>query len=94
VLVAATFEWDLAKDEANRRKHGVSFRDAVSAFRDPLSLTIPDSVHSIGEQRFVLLGENDEGELLVVAHTDVDERIRIISARRADRRERRDYEEG
>jgi uncharacterized DUF497 family protein len=92
--VAATFEWDPAKDEANRRKHGVSFRDAVSAFRDPLSLTIPDPVHSIGEQRLVLLGENDEGELLVVVHTDVNERIRIISARRADRRERRDYEEG
>ena len=90
--MAATFEWDSAKDEANRKKHGVSFQEAISAFMDPLSLTIPDPDHSVDEERFVLLGANRRGLLLVVSHTDKDDHIRIISARKADRRERREYE--
>jgi uncharacterized protein len=92
--MGATFEWDAAKDEANRRKHGVSFREGISAFMDPLSVTIPDPDHSAEEERFLLLGENHRGQLLVVSHTDRQDRVRIISVREADRRERREYEQG
>lgn len=92
--MGVTIEWDPAKDEANRRKHGVSFREAISAFMDPLSITIPDPDHSVGEERYLLLGENRKGQLLVVSHTDSQDRIRIISVRKADRRERREYEPG
>jgi uncharacterized DUF497 family protein len=91
--VGATFEWDPAKEKANRRKHGVAFRDAISAFMDPLSVTIPDPDHSMIEERLLLLGENHKGHLLVVSHTDREGRIRIISVRKADRRERREYEQ-
>lgn len=92
--MGATFEWDPTKDVANRRKHGVSFREAISAFMDPLSITIPDPDHSLEEERFFLLGENHKGQLLVVSHTDRQDRIRIISVRKADRRERKEYEQG
>lgn len=92
--MGATFEWDPAKDAANRRKHGVSFGEAISAFMDPLSMTIPDPDHSVEEERYLLLGENHKGQLLVVSHTDSRDRVRIISVRKADRRERREYEQG
>jgi uncharacterized DUF497 family protein len=65
--MGATFEWDPAREEANCRKHGVSFREAISAFMDPLSVTIPDPDHSIEEERFLLLGENHRGQLLIVS---------------------------
>lgn len=91
--MGATFEWDPAKEKVNRRKHGVAFRDAISAFMDPLSVTIPDPDHSMIEERLLLLGENHKGQLLVVSHTDREDRIRIISVRKADRRERREYEQ-
>ena len=91
--MGVTFEWDPAKDEANRKKHGVSFRESISAFMDPLSITIPDPDHSADEKRFLLLGENHKGQLLVASHTDRQDRIRIISVRKADRRERRKYEQ-
>jgi uncharacterized DUF497 family protein len=71
----------------------VSFEEASSAYRDLLSRTVPDPDHSEGEQRFLLLGESEAGRLLVVAHTDRGHRIRIISARVAGRRERKNYEE-
>ena len=92
--MGVTIEWDPAKDEANRREHGVSFREAISAFMDPLSITIPDPDHSVGEERYLLLGENHKGQLLVVSHTDSQDRIRIISVRKANRRERKEYEQG
>jgi uncharacterized protein len=92
--MGATFEWDPTKDAANRRKHGISFREAISAFMDPLSLTIPDPDHSLAEERLLLLGENHQGQLLVVSHADREDRIRIISVRKADRRERKEYEQG
>ena len=92
--MAPTFEWDRRKDEENRRKHGVSFLEAVVAFADPLSITIGDPDHSEGESRYVLLGQTDQGRLLVVTHTDRDESTRIISAREASRQERRQYEQG
>ena len=87
------FQWDPQKAIANIRKHGVSFDDAAGVFVDPLSLTIPDPAHSTREDRFVTMGCNVKGRLLVVVHTDRGDHIRIISARRASVRERIAYEE-
>jgi uncharacterized DUF497 family protein len=87
------FEWDPEKASVNVEKHGVSFAEAVTAFADPLSLTIPDPEHSRGEARFVLIGVTSTGRLVVVAHAEADETISLISARPATRAERRSYEE-
>jgi uncharacterized DUF497 family protein len=87
------FEWDPEKARANLAKHEISFEEAMQAFLDPLSVTILDPDHSEGEDRFVLLGQSAAGRLLVVVHTDRGEAIRLISARRATRRERRAYEQ-
>ncbi len=94
------FEWDAAKAATNLRKHGVSFEVAVRAFADPFALTGPERVER-GEQRWQTLGMVDGYLLLLVAHTilelkadnQVIEVIRIISARQADRKERRRYEQ-
>ena len=88
-----TFEWDEKKAAANLRKHGVSFEEAASAFGDPLSLTIPDPAHSEDEERCVLLGMTESHRLVVVAHTEQGDTIRIINARPATPAERREYEE-
>ncbi len=87
------FEWDTMKAVENLQKHGVAFQEATSSFRDRLSLTIPDPEHSDQEERRILLGFSNRNRLLVVAHTDRGDRIRLISARTATRRERRQYEE-
>ncbi|MBI2423062.1 MAG: BrnT family toxin [Candidatus Hydrogenedentes bacterium] len=87
------FEWDPEKAETNAGKHGVSFDEASSAFADVLSITIPDPLHSGSEGRFVLIGCSHRNRLLVVVHTEREERVRIISARLATRKERRQYEE-
>lgn len=76
------------------RKHDITFEEAASVFRDALSVTISDPLHSREEERYVTIGRSDRGRTLVVVHSDVGETIRLISARRATRRERRDYEEG
>ena len=89
-----TFEWDSEKDEANLKKHGVSFSEAATVFADPLTITISDPEHSVGEERYVTVGLSYRQRVLVVAHRDDDDRIRIITARLATRRERKDYEEG
>jgi uncharacterized DUF497 family protein len=88
------FEWDDDKAKANQRKHRVSFEEASTVFGDPLALTIPDPLHSEEEDRFVTLGESHRRRLLVVVFTERGDKIRIISARAATRRERNDYEEG
>ena len=88
------FEWDAEKAAANLRKHGVSFDEAVTAFADPLSVLLPDPDHSIGEERYLVLGVSTKGRLLVVAFVERPPRTRIISARLATKRERQDYEEG
>jgi len=85
------FEWDPDKAHANLAKHGVSFEEAATAFADPLSFTRFDPDHSAHEDRFLLLGATQSGRLVVVAHTDRGESIRIINARLASRRERRTY---
>lgn len=93
--MALHFYWDAGKAKSNRAKHGVSFEEASTVFADTLSLTVADLAHSVpGEERFVILGSSDRGRLLVVVHLDREDRIRIISARRATRRERIAYEEG
>ena len=87
------FVWDHRKALANRRKHGVSMSEARSAFGDPLALTRPDPDHSIGEQRYITVGRSERGRLLAVAHTDIEDSVRIISARLMTPAERRPYEE-
>ena len=89
------FDWDSRKAKSNHAKHGVSFEEGSTVFGDPLSLTIADPAHSRpGQERFVTIGSSYLGRMLVVVHRDDDENIRIISARKATRRERKDYEEG
>jgi uncharacterized DUF497 family protein len=87
------FEWDPRKAALNFTKQGVTFEEATTAFRDSLSATAHDSDHSIDENRFVTFGVSAKGRLLVVAHTERGETIRIISARLATRQERKIYEE-
>ncbi len=87
-------EWDAAKARKNLAKHDVSFDEASTVFGDPLALTIPDPVHSDQEERFVTLGVTSNFKTLAVVHVDRGEKVRIISARDATWRERRDYEEG
>ena len=88
------FRWNLAKATGNFRKHGVTFAEASTAFGDPLSTTIDDPDHSYGERRFVLLGQTSSRRLVVIAHSVEGEIVRIISARLAERHERKTYEEG
>lgn len=88
-----TFIWDKKKAAANLRKHDVAFEEASTAFGDTLSLTTFDPDHSIDEDRFILLGASNRGRLLVVAHTEQSDTIRIVSARLATRGERIIYEE-
>jgi uncharacterized DUF497 family protein len=86
-------EWDARKARENLRKHGVSFEEASSVIFDPLSATGDDPDHSVDERRLVTFGVSSSGRLLVVAHADRGDAIRIISARPATRAERKLYEE-
>ena len=90
---APTFEWDAAKAAANLTKHGVSFKEAATAFQDPLARIHADPDHSARERREILVGRSAQGRLILVAFTDRRGRLRLISAREVTRRERRDYEE-
>jgi len=85
------FEWHKAKAEANFRRHGVSFDLATTVFRDPFAVERLDDREEHGEERFVIIGMAEGRVLLFVAYTERDERIRIISARRATRYEQDDY---
>jgi uncharacterized protein len=87
------FEWDPAKARKNLQKHGVSFEEASSVFYDPLAVTGADPDHSEGEERLITFGMSSQGRLLVVAHTERSEAIRIISARITTQPERHIYEE-
>jgi len=88
------FDWDPRKAAANLRKHSVSFEEASTAFADDYSLTGADPDHSVGEERFITFGMSQSGRLLVVSHTEQGDTVRIFSARRATRSERKLYEEG
>ena len=85
------FEWDPRKASSNRRKHGVDFADATGVLFDEFALTIPDE--SSEEERFVTIGADPLNRLLVVVYTWRGKSIRIISARKADPSERKEYEE-
>lgn len=86
------FEWDLRKAASNLAKHRISFEEASTVFGDPLGRIVDDPRHSNGEERCVLLGHSRCQRLLAVMFTERGEAIRIISARKATRRERKDYE--
>ena len=88
------FQWDESKNRANQRKHGVSFDEAQTVFYDEWAILVQDDAPDEPEERFVLLGMSAGLRTLVVCHCyrEDDQVIRIISARRADRQERRDYE--
>ena len=88
-----SFEWDPDKARANLAKHGIAFEEAATLFGDGRALTIPDPVHSLTEVRFITMGISCNRQILVAVHTDRGDNIRIISARRAGRKERRRYEE-
>lgn len=87
------FEWDAPKAESNVKKHGVSFDEAATVFLDQLAVSGQDPDHSVGEARFITFGMSSLGRLLVVSHTHRTGVIRIISARRVTRMERKLYEE-
>ena len=91
--MALEFEWDPVKAKLNLKEHGVSFDEATTIFRDTLSITISDPDHSDYEDRFVDIGMSHRMQLLVVSYTERKHKIRIISARRATRAERKNYEE-
>ena len=90
---APTFEWHSAKAVANVKAHGVSFEEAVTVFQDPLAKIHPDPDHSESERREILIGHSAQARLLLVAFTDRQGKIRVISARKVTRGERREYEE-
>jgi len=87
------FKWDPGKARQNRRKHRISFQEAATVFGDPLAETYPDPDHSLSEQRFITVGMSSAARVLIVAHVDHNENIRIISARKTTPRERKYYEE-
>ena len=88
------FEWDPKKAAANLRKHGVTFQEATTVFGDPLALTFQDPDHSEDEERHLTFGLSLQKRLIVVSHTEREDRTRIINARLMDRKERMIYEEG
>lgn len=94
LLQLRKFAWDPAKDRANQAKHGVSFAEAATVFDDPLQWTISDPDHSFAESRYLTTGYSSAGQLLIIAHTEEDDVIRIISARTTTNAERHVYEEG
>lgn len=87
------FEWDPNKAESNLRKHGVSFQEAATVFGDDLGITVYDPDHSREEDRYITIGWSNRRRLLMVSHTDREDRIRIISARELTQSELKDYEE-
>lgn len=86
------FEWDPRKAKKNFKKHKVSFAEAATVLHDPLGITVFDPEHSEEEERFISMGMAKSSRVLMVAHTDRENRIRIISARKLDRMERKAYE--
>ncbi len=87
------FEWDQSKAETNKRKHGVRFDEAQTVFIDNLSAVKPDTEHSDAEERLLIIGTSNRNRVIVVSYTERGDKIRLISARRATRNERKQYEE-
>jgi len=88
------FEWNPEKAKINLSKHKVSFEEASTIFKNPLSDTFDDPDHSVKEFRFITIGHSENGRLLFVSHTDDGKIVRIISAREVTSAERKQYEEG
>lgn len=90
----ANFTWDVKKAETNLRKHGVSFEEAQSVFKDPLAFIFDDEAHSVSERREIIIGHSNRNRLLIVCFTEEAEGVvRIFSSRPAVRKERKDYAE-
>lgn len=87
------FEWDSVKAEKNVEKHQVSFKEAAAVFDDPLFITFIDDEHSIDEEQYITIGLSGSGRLLMVAHAERQDGIRIISARRATKKEEQFYDQ-
>lgn len=88
------FEWDPVKAKSNQKKHGVTFTEASSCFHDPMHILIDDPDSDAGEDRLILIGVSGKTQILVVVHVDIaGDKIRIISARKATKTERKQYEE-
>lgn len=88
------FEWDTDKARSNLMKHGVSFEEATTVFDDPLYVDFFDPDHSDDEERYIMVGQSQQGRLIVVSYTERSSGVRLISARVATRREKDAYEEG
>ncbi len=88
------FDWDKKKAAENFVKHGVSFEEAKTVFDDPLYVDFYDPDHSLGEHRFIIIGESAQGRLLMVSYTERGDLIRLISSRELTPTERKKYEEG
>lgn len=91
-MAELVFEWDAEKAAVNLRKHGVAFQEALTVFADPLAGIHDDPDHSEDEERELIIGHSSSGRLLIVSFTELPKSVRIISARRVTRRERRDHE--
>ena len=91
--MSTRFEWDESKAEANVHKHSVSFDEAQAVFLDDLAILLPDPEHSAREERWLIIGTSDRRRLLVISFTERSKKIRLISARKATRVERNQYEE-
>ncbi len=87
-----SFEWGIQKAKSNEQKHGITFDEASTVFSDPLSLAIQDPLHSENDERFIIIGVSHKNRILIVAHTERGDNIRIISARKATKNERSYYE--
>ena len=88
-----SFEWDPTKAKRNIQIHGITFDEASTVFKDTMSLTIFDPLHSADEDRLILIGNSHQNRLLVVVHTERGDKVRLISARKATKHERETYEE-
>lgn len=91
--MALEFEWDEEKAALNLEKHGVSFEEAATVFGDPNAPIFDDQDHSEDEQREIIVGFSEKGRMLVVVFTERRQAVRLVSARRATRWERLDYEQ-
>ena len=91
MTTALGFEWDANKANKNVEKHHVSFEEAATVFDDPMFITFIDDEHSIDEERYITIGLSNRGRLLILAHADRQDRIRIISARQATKKEEQFY---
>jgi len=92
--MSLVFEWDREKARRNRAKHAVSFDEALTVFADPLGRIFSDPAHSVEESREIIVGHSRRRRLLVVSFAERGDSVRIISARRATKNERHDYQEG